>query len=80
MHGPINVKFPNNTIKWQIEFDSAFKALNRGVLQCSLALVVSMSSPEHETCVTNVWGREEIDRRNSLQIMLADSNDIIMHS
>ena len=57
-----------------------FINLNRGVLQCSLALAVSMCSPEHETCVTYVWGREEIDRRNSLQIMLADSNDIIMLS
>jgi hypothetical protein len=27
MHGPMNVKFPNNTSKWQIEFNSAFKGL-----------------------------------------------------
>jgi hypothetical protein len=27
MHGPINVKFPNNTNKWQMEFNSAFKGL-----------------------------------------------------
>jgi hypothetical protein len=24
----MNVKFPNNTSKWQIEFNSAFKGLN----------------------------------------------------
>jgi hypothetical protein len=28
MHGPINVKSPNNTSKWQIGFNSAFKGLN----------------------------------------------------
>jgi hypothetical protein len=27
MHGPMNVKFANNTSKWQIEFNSEFKGL-----------------------------------------------------
>jgi hypothetical protein len=27
MHGSMNVKFPNNTSKWQNEFNSAFKGL-----------------------------------------------------
>jgi len=27
MHGPINVKSPNNTSKWQTGFNSAFKEL-----------------------------------------------------
>jgi hypothetical protein len=27
MHGPINVKSPNNTSKWQMGFSSAFKGL-----------------------------------------------------
>jgi hypothetical protein len=27
MHGPINVKTPNNTSKWQMGFNSAFKGL-----------------------------------------------------
>jgi hypothetical protein len=27
MHGPINVKTPNNTSKWQMGFNSAFKEL-----------------------------------------------------
>jgi hypothetical protein len=31
MHGLMNVKFPNNTSKWQIEFNSAFKGLSRDV-------------------------------------------------
>jgi len=28
MHGPINVKSPSNTSKWQMGFNSAFKGLN----------------------------------------------------
>jgi hypothetical protein len=27
MHGTINVKSPNNTIKWQMGFNSTFKGL-----------------------------------------------------
>jgi hypothetical protein len=27
MHGPINVKSPNNSSKWQMGFNSAFKGL-----------------------------------------------------
>jgi hypothetical protein len=27
MHGPVNVKSPNNTSKWQMRFNSAFKGL-----------------------------------------------------
>jgi hypothetical protein len=30
MHGPINVKSPNNIGKWQIGFNTAFKGLNDG--------------------------------------------------
>jgi hypothetical protein len=29
MHGPINVKSPNNTSKWQMGFNSAFKGLTQ---------------------------------------------------
>ena len=35
MHGPINVKSPNNTSKWQIGFNSAFKGLNIVILHLS---------------------------------------------
>jgi hypothetical protein len=28
MHGPINVKSPNNISKWQMGFNSAFKGLS----------------------------------------------------
>jgi len=28
MHGPINVKSPNNTSKWQMGFNSVLKGLN----------------------------------------------------
>jgi hypothetical protein len=27
MHGPINIKSPNNTSKWQMGFNSAFEGL-----------------------------------------------------
>jgi hypothetical protein len=30
MHGPINVKSPNNTNKWQMGFNSVFKGLIEG--------------------------------------------------
>jgi hypothetical protein len=33
MHGPINVKFPNNTSKWQMGMNSAFKGLNEQVFR-----------------------------------------------
>jgi hypothetical protein len=36
MHGPMNVKFPNNTSKWEMEFNSAFKGL---MLQQSLTYI-----------------------------------------
>jgi hypothetical protein len=29
MHGPINVKYPNNTSKWHMGFNSAFKGVIR---------------------------------------------------
>jgi hypothetical protein len=32
MHAPINVKSPNNTSKWQMEFNSAFKGLKKAVI------------------------------------------------
>jgi hypothetical protein len=31
MHVPINVKSSNNTSKWQMEFNSAFKGLNKKI-------------------------------------------------
>jgi hypothetical protein len=33
MHGPMNVKFPNNTSKWQMEFNSEFKGLSQMTTQ-----------------------------------------------
>jgi hypothetical protein len=33
MHGPINVKSLNNTSKWQMGFNSAFKGLNMRKLE-----------------------------------------------
>jgi hypothetical protein len=33
MQGPINIKAPNNTSKWQMGFNSAFKGLKAGDLK-----------------------------------------------
>jgi hypothetical protein len=35
MHGLINVKFPNNTSKWQMGFNSGFKGLISWIAVCS---------------------------------------------
>jgi uncharacterized membrane protein YciS (DUF1049 family) len=35
MHGPINVKSPNNISKWQMGFNSAFKGLMSAFLTCA---------------------------------------------
>ena len=35
MHGPVNVKSPNNTSKWQMGFNSAFKGLIEDYNSCS---------------------------------------------
>jgi hypothetical protein len=37
MHGPINVKSPKNTSKWQMGFNSAFKGLK---CECCMSWIV----------------------------------------
>jgi hypothetical protein len=49
-HGPMNVKFPNNTRKWLMEFNSAFKGLTTLLfhprpLSLSLSLSLLKSTP-----------------------------------
>jgi hypothetical protein len=39
MHGPMNVKSPNNTSKWQMGFNSAFKGLIMTVTEVNLRKV-----------------------------------------
>jgi hypothetical protein len=46
MHGPINVKFPNNTSKWQMEFNSAFKGLKESEVKVSLGRYVEVLTEE----------------------------------
>jgi hypothetical protein len=38
MHGTINVKSPNNTSKWQMGFNSAFKGLIENSASCWFTL------------------------------------------
>jgi hypothetical protein len=60
MHGPMNVKFPNNTSKWQIEFNSAFKGLKRLVFNklahymLLFTKVHAETSPPHRPAIANV--------------------------
>jgi hypothetical protein len=42
MHGPINVKSPNNISKWQMGFNSAFKGLKSVVWSSIVTLGVMM--------------------------------------
>jgi hypothetical protein len=44
MHGPINVKYPNNISKWQIEFNLAFKGLIEQIRICRQGIKMSASS------------------------------------
>jgi hypothetical protein len=46
MHGPINVKSSNNTSKWQMGFNSAFKGLNNMKFQKPAQLLFSGKEPE----------------------------------
>jgi hypothetical protein len=47
MHGPIKVKSPNNTSKWQMGFNSAFKGLSKS--QCHFLFY---AVAEYSVCVT----------------------------
>jgi hypothetical protein len=50
MHGPINVKSPNNTSKWQMGFNSAFKVLSSnicGVLVATKYSIASLDGSRH---------------------------------
>jgi hypothetical protein len=44
MHGPINVKSPNNTSKWQLGFNSAFNGLRKAIT-INVIRVVARKSP-----------------------------------
>jgi hypothetical protein len=39
MHGPINVKSPNNTSKWRMGFNSAFKGLMKKMIMSQMNLM-----------------------------------------
>jgi hypothetical protein len=45
MHAPIKVKSPNNTNKWQMGFDSAFKGLRRWTFASTLSSLLQFSDP-----------------------------------
>jgi hypothetical protein len=45
MHGPINVKPPNNTSKWQMGFNSAFKVLREAPVRGTSRQTACTGSP-----------------------------------
>jgi hypothetical protein len=55
MHGPINVKSPNNTSKWRMGINSAFKGLNYLV---------------HRQCCRSQWARD-LRRRSAAARLLS---------
>jgi hypothetical protein len=42
MHGPMNVKSPNNTSKWQMGFNSAFKGLKHLVANTAYCMFLTL--------------------------------------
>jgi hypothetical protein len=44
MHGPINVKSPNNTSKWQMGFNSAFKGLIFTALKVKVKVTIEQAT------------------------------------
>jgi hypothetical protein len=53
MHGPINVKSPNNASKWQMGFNSAFKGLIcYGIEQVTFRYA---TYPEGKIILNKIW-------------------------
>ena len=59
MHGPINVKSPNNVSEWQMGFNSAFKGLIHASNQDSLSFQVKRFFQEIYSCVYDydLWNK-----------------------
>jgi hypothetical protein len=51
MHGPINVKSPNNTSKWQMGFNSAFE----GLINETTNVSSSKDTSKLKQCVSSDW-------------------------
>jgi hypothetical protein len=51
MHGPINVKSPNNISNWQMGFNSAFKGLKMEGKRLLFDSPTYMRASPHVTCV-----------------------------
>jgi hypothetical protein len=71
MHGPINVKSPNNTSKWQMGFNSAFKGLT------CFNLNISVSIQHYKTTFVNSLGSQNVLQSNEpLPIVWPDGGTI----
>jgi hypothetical protein len=58
MHGPINVKSLNNTSKWQMEFNSAFKGLTELECRHRIATGVFYHQIEFSKSALNIFTRD----------------------
>jgi hypothetical protein len=65
MHGPINVKSPNNTSKWQMGFNSAFKGL-------SISVSLGPARDKHPSCdqTQNDAGKSYVKAREEITISM----------
>jgi hypothetical protein len=57
MHGPINVKSPNNISKWQMGFNSAFKGLKclTTLTQTSVLFITFFPTSTLQNIVSYLW-------------------------
>jgi hypothetical protein len=74
MHGPINVKSPNNISKWQMGFNSAFKGLKDAmysteVVHCRIILMWEVFWIEQNE------KREVRVGSNDIPVLLSSSGD-----
>jgi hypothetical protein len=55
MHLAINVKSPNNIIKWQMEFNSAFKGLMPTLFLCEREAGEAMTPSRKDIIFFYIW-------------------------
>jgi hypothetical protein len=55
MHEPINVKSPNNTSKWQMGFNSAFKGLTAQCLSVTGGNIINFLSYDMDGAIITLY-------------------------
>jgi hypothetical protein len=62
MHGPINVKSPKNTSKWQMGFNSVFKGLNLLSI-CRYEMSLQVIEPPSKEVLEKVWSEFDLNEQ-----------------